>query len=72
MRKEQRRACSARYTALTGRYGHRAEYDEFVNYEYERNKDGDIISGYPDADNHLIDATRYALERISRRMGVIA
>ena len=47
-------------------------YEEFVNYEYERNKDGDIISGYPDANNHLIDATRYALERISRRMGVIA
>lgn len=47
-------------------------YDEFVNYEYERNKDGDIISGYPDANNHLIDAARYALERISRRMGVIA
>lgn len=47
-------------------------YDEFVGYEYERNKDGDIISGYPDANNHLIDATRYALERVSRRMGVIA
>lgn len=47
-------------------------YNEFVNYEYERNKGGDIISGYPDANNHLIDATRYALERISRRMGVIA
>lgn len=47
-------------------------YKEFVNYEYERNKDGDIISGYPAANNHLIDATRYALERISRRMGVIA
>ena len=47
-------------------------YNEFVNYEYERNKDGDIISGYPDANNHLIDATRYALEPVSRRMGVIA
>ena len=47
-------------------------YDEFVGYEYERNKDGDIISGYPDANNHLIDATRYALELVSRRMGVIA
>ena len=47
-------------------------YDEFVGYEYERNKDGDIISGYPDANNHLIDATRYALESVSRRMGVIA
>lgn len=47
-------------------------YDEFVGYEYERNKDGDIISGYPDTNNHLIDATRYALEPVSRRMGVIA
>ena len=47
-------------------------YDEFVGYEYERNKDGDIISGYPDANNHLIDATRYALEPVSRRMGAIA
>lgn len=47
-------------------------YKEFTGYEYERNKDGEIISGYPDANNHLIDATRYALERISRRMGVIA
>nr|DAQ98241.1 MAG TPA: terminase large subunit [Caudoviricetes sp.] len=47
-------------------------YNEFVNYEYERNKDGDIISGYPDANNHLIDATRYALERVFRRMGVTA
>nr|DAK72798.1 MAG TPA: large terminase [Caudoviricetes sp.] len=47
-------------------------YNEFVGYEYERNKDGDIISGYQDANNHLIDATRYALEPVSRRMGVIA
>lgn len=47
-------------------------YNEFVGYEYERNKDGDIISGYPDANNHLIDATRYALEPVFRRMGVIA
>ena len=47
-------------------------YNEVVGYEYERNKDGDIISGYPDANNHLIDAIRYALEPVSRRMGVIA
>jgi PBSX family phage terminase large subunit len=47
-------------------------YKEFVGYEYERNKDGDIISGYPDANNHLIDAARYALEPVSRRMGAIA
>lgn len=47
-------------------------YDEFVNYEYERNRDGEIISGYPDANNHLIDATRYALERVFNRFGSIA
>lgn len=47
-------------------------YDEFVNYEYERSKDGEIISGYPDKNNHLIDAARYALERIFMRMGVTA
>ena len=46
--------------------------NEFVNYEYERNKDDEIVSGYPDANNHLIDATRYALERVFRRMGVTA
>ena len=47
-------------------------YTEFVNYEYERNRDGDIISGYPDENNHIIDATRYALERVFMRMGVTA
>lgn len=47
-------------------------YREFVGYEYERNKQGDIISGYPDKDNHTIDAVRYALERVFRRMGVTA
>lgn len=47
-------------------------YEEFVGYEYERNKEGEIISGYPDANNHLIDAVRYALEPANRRMGVIA
>ena len=44
-------------------------YKEFVNYEYERNKEGDIISGYPDKDNHTIDATRYALERVFNKFG---
>lgn len=47
-------------------------YAEFAGYEYERNKNGDIISGYPDVNNHLIDATRYALEPVIRRMGVVA
>ena len=39
-------------------------YEEFVNYEYEQNRAGEWISGYPDRNNHLIDAVRYALERI--------
>lgn len=44
-------------------------YREFVGYEYERNKEGEIISGYPDKNNHLIDALRYAMERVFRRYG---
>lgn len=47
-------------------------YDEFVHYEYERDKNGEFISGYPDANDHIISAVRYALERIFRRMGVTA
>lgn len=35
---------------------------EFVNYALERNRQGEVISKFPDADNHTIDATRYALE----------
>lgn len=42
---------------------------EFVNYEYERDKDGNFISAYPDADNHSIDAVRYALENYCNRRG---
>ncbi|MCF0231162.1 MAG: PBSX family phage terminase large subunit [Enterococcus sp.] len=42
---------------------------EFVEYEYERDKDEEIISGYPDANNHSIDAVRYALERVWKRKG---
>ena len=45
---------------------------EFVHYEFEQDKEGNYISGYPDKDNHAIDATRYALERVWRRMGVTA
>lgn len=42
---------------------------EFTSYEYERTKDGDIISGYPDRDNHHIDAVRYGTEPIYRVPG---
>ena len=44
-------------------------YTEFVNYEYEQDKDGNFISAYPDYDNHSIDATRYALEKYWKRKG---
>lgn len=42
---------------------------EFKKYEYDRDKDGNIITGYPDRDNHSIDATRYALRRYYGRRG---
>lgn len=42
---------------------------EFSGYEYERDKDGNVISGYPDKDNHCIDAVRYALERVWKGRG---
>ena len=44
-------------------------YAEFSSYEYEHTKDGEIISGYPDANNHHIDAVRYATERIWKKPG---
>lgn len=44
-------------------------YEEFTKYEYERDREGNVISGYPDANNHLIDATRYALERFCNKRG---
>lgn len=42
---------------------------EFLDYEYERDKEGNVISGYPDGNDHTIDAVRYATERIWRRRG---
>lgn len=42
---------------------------EFLDYEYERDKEGNVISGYPDKDNHSIDAVRYALNRVWKRRG---
>ena len=47
-------------------------YKEFTGYEYERDKDGNVISGYPDANNHTIDATRYALESLYNKRGTSA
>lgn len=42
---------------------------EFLNYEYDRTTTGEVMSGYPDADNHSIDAVRYAMERVWKRKG---
>lgn len=43
---------------------------EFSEYEYERDpKTGEVLEGYPDAANHAIDATRYALESVWKRRG---
>jgi PBSX family phage terminase large subunit len=42
---------------------------EFLDYEYERDKDGEVISGYPDKNDHSIAAARYATNHIWRRRG---
>ena len=42
---------------------------EFSTYEFEQDKDGNYISGYVDADNHCIDAIRYALNLIWKKKG---
>lgn len=47
-------------------------YREFTEYEYERDREGNVISGYPDANNHTIDATRYALESLYNKRGTSA
>ena len=44
-------------------------YKEFINYEYEQDRDGNFISAYPDANNHSIDAVRYGLEKYWKRKG---
>ena len=44
-------------------------YKEFVSYEYMQDKDGNFISAVPDEDNHSIDATRYATEKLWKRRG---
>lgn len=43
--------------------------EEIINYEFERDKEGNVISGYPDRNNHFIDALRYAHERFYNMRG---
>ena len=47
-------------------------YREFTQYQYMQTKDGEFLSDVPDKDQHTIDATRYALDRIINRRGVSA
>ena len=42
---------------------------EFKKYQYELDKEGNPTSVYPDKDNHSIDMTRYAMEKVWRRKG---
>lgn len=42
---------------------------EFKYYEFEIDRTGEVIPAYPDKDNHFIDATRYAYERLASRRG---
>ena len=44
-------------------------WKEFVEYEYEQDKDGNFISAYPDENNHSIDSVRYALQKYCNRKG---
>lgn len=43
---------------------------EFLNYELEKDKEGNFKADYPDKNNHSIDAVRYALEDDMRNSGL--
>lgn len=42
---------------------------EFLEYEYDRDKEGNVISGYPDKNNHGIDSVRYAMNPVWKKKG---
>ena len=42
---------------------------EFQAYEYETARDGSFVDAFPDANNHSIDAVRYALNRVWLQAG---
>lgn len=41
-------------------------FREFTGYEYDRNKEGQFINRYPDGNDHILDACRYAIDRLAR------
>lgn len=46
-------------------------YKEITEYEYDRDKEGNVISGYPDGNDHAISALRYAYEPLFNRRGTV-
>lgn len=44
-------------------------YKEFTEYEHDVDRNGEVIDGYPDRNNHWIDAVRYATSPLSMRRG---
>lgn len=44
-------------------------YKEIISYEYARDKNDEVISGYPDGNDHAISALRYAYEPVFNRRG---
>lgn len=44
-------------------------YKEFINYEHDVDKNGEVIDSYPDKNNHWIDAVRYATSTLSMKRG---
>ena len=44
-------------------------YKEITEYEYDRDKEGNVISGYPDGNDHAISSLRYAYEPLFNRRG---
>lgn len=41
--------------------------EEFTTYEYEKDSSGEVISSYPDKNNHHVDAVRYSMSNVIRR-----
>lgn len=46
-----------------------AAHREITEYEYARDREGNVISGYPDGNDHAISALRYAYEPLFIRRG---
>lgn len=45
---------------------------ELLTYEYERDKEGNVVSGYPDGNDHFLSALRYAYEPVFNKRGYSA